>query len=158
MPVARLAGRKLLLSLGMRSPRIVPAAGMSWSPAGLAVAVEGEGRFACVVVEPSGRVRVIPLGAARPTALVWSPTAKLLAFTEHDRTGDALRTFDPMSHSLRLAALALGEQLRGLVWSPTGDAMVTLEGIDQWLVVTSDGAKVRSITVPPGSVPTDWTP
>ena len=155
-PLVRLAGRKLLQSLGMRAPRIVAAAGMSWSQAGLAVAAEGEGRFACVVVDPTGRIRVIPLGAARPTALSWSPNGKLLAFTEHDRTGDAVRTFDASSHRLRLAALALGKQLQGIVWSPSGDAIVTLAGADRWLVVTPDGARVRSIVVPPGSIPFDW--
>ena len=155
--VVRLAGRKQLLSLGMRSPRILPSAGMSWSSSGLAVAMEGGGRFALVVVEPSGQVRVIPLGTARPTALAWDPGATLLAFTEHDRTGDALQTFDPVKHRLQLATLALGKELRGLVWSPRGDAMVTLVGLDHWLVVTPGGAKVRSIIVTPGAVPVDWT-
>jgi hypothetical protein len=69
----------------------------------------------------------------------------------------ALRVFDAVTHRLRLAALALGKGLRGLVWSPKGDALVTLEGADHWLVVTPEGRKVRSIAVPPGSIPTDWT-
>jgi hypothetical protein len=156
-PMFRLAG-PVLASLGMRQPRILPEAGMSWGRGGLAMAVEGEGRFACLLATGTGRVRVIPLGTARPTQFAWDPGGTFLAFIELDRTGGALRVYDAASGRRRLAALALGKQLQGLVWSPMGDTLLTLKGGDRWLIVTPAGSTVRSIAVPVGAIPWDWMP
>ncbi|HEY1331783.1 MAG TPA: hypothetical protein VGH10_09950 [Actinomycetota bacterium] len=132
-------------------------------PQGLAIRVDGtgpsSGAFAIVVLRPDGSVQPITagsLGGQSPPELAWQPGGRLLAFNAPLLDGGGtVQVADATTGARRIVAID-PQGFSGLLWSPSGAALVASGSDDHWLFVDLAGDWITRIPSGGAFLLYDW--